>query len=116
MPTLNIPSVGTRLELDQDWHFSLYDEYRNDKFWDAYNSVYKQTEKRKIYNRWEGRKEDFLDVILPKDTILTIDRIYIRKGKENFDSITFIVKSCPVKSIKGRFWVKLEDVNKLSYK
>jgi hypothetical protein len=61
------------------------------------------------------RPEQFIDCSLPKGTILTLDRIYVRKGKAGFDSISFIIHKCPIKGIKGRFWVKLEDANTLVY-
>jgi hypothetical protein len=56
------------------------------------------------------------DVTLPKDTILKVDRIYIRQGSEDFDSVTFRISDCPNKDlIKKRFWVKLDDANKLEF-
>lgn len=50
----------------------------------------------------------------PKDTILTVDRIYIRKGGEQFSSITFRTASTTItqlKKKKPRFWAKLYEVN-----
>lgn len=64
---------------------------------------------------------------LPKDTILNVDRIYIRKGASDFSSISFFIESCPdltlnpltnskgVKKGKKRFWAKLEDVNCIEF-
>jgi len=46
MAMLNIPSIGTKLELSKDWLFSLHNEHRNDKFWDAYRAVFPSTEER----------------------------------------------------------------------
>lgn len=51
---------------------------------------------------------------------LGVDRIYIRKGGEDYSSITFnlhkggviVVKGNEVKA-QGRFWAKLGDVNKM---
>ncbi len=47
---------------------------------------------------------------IPKNTVLEVDRIYIRKGASGFSSITF-------KWIKDgktvRFWAKLNDVNSI---
>ncbi len=64
-----------------------------------------------------GANGDFLIVTLPKGLILTVDRIYIRKGKEDFDSITFNVpkKTSNVEGLNGRFWAKLSDVNRLQF-
>ena len=39
-----------------------------------------------------------------------VDRIYIRKGQQGFNSVAFrILKGAPVPF--GRFWVKLDEVN-----
>lgn len=47
---------------------------------------------------------------MPKGTVLVIDRIFIRSGAGDFDSITFkIPKQGKIPS--GRFWVNLFDVN-----
>ncbi len=59
---------------------------------------------------------------LPVDTVLQMDRIYIRKGMGTFDSVTFLISDCPdkrfaPKKARGflpggcRFWVKLEEAN-----
>jgi hypothetical protein len=116
MAVLNIPSIGTKLELSKDWLFSLHNEHRNDKFWDAYRAINPDTEKRVDTGYYFDRPEQIIDCSLPKGTILTLDRIYVRKGKAGFDSISFTISKCPIKGIKGRFWVKLEDANTLQYK
>lgn len=48
----------------------------------------------------------------PKDTILKVDRIYIRKGAEDFSSLTFYVT---INKKAYRFWAKLEDVNNIEF-
>lgn len=54
------------------------------------------------------------EVFLPRQTCLIIDRIYIRKGSPDYDSITFRIAECPDKKlVKARFWVKLRDANKI---
>jgi hypothetical protein len=64
-----------------------------------------------------GANGDFLIVTLPKGLVLTVDRIYIRKGKEDFDSITFNVpkKTSNVDGLNGRFWAKLSDINRVQF-
>ena len=64
-----------------------------------------------------------INLTLPINTILKVDRIYIRQGAGDFDSITFVVEDCPITELKSkktgglykgkqlRFWAKLEDVN-----
>jgi len=58
---------------------------------------------------------------------LAVDRIYIRRGKSEFDSVTFVVKSWPAvvvkrgvevvvqKKVGKRFWAKLRDVNEVVF-
>lgn len=69
--------------------------------------------------------------VLPKGTVLTIDRIYIRKGDadmKNFDSVSFRINVDPKnpKTFGGdqakfiipkgiRFWAKLPEVNKIEF-
>ena len=74
--------------------------------------------------------------MIRKGALLTTDRIYIRKGAEDFSSLTFILRSDgnPVVSYNGkefdcagkkgfkqfgvsgvvRFWAKLADVNNMT--
>lgn len=53
-------------------------------------------------------------VTWPKGTVLKIDRIYIRKGLEDFSSLTFTTKPEGMKK-QVRFWAKLADVNKIEF-
>lgn len=52
--------------------------------------------------------EIYLDYTIPNESILTVDRIFIRKGSRDFDSVTF-------RWNKNRFWVKLDDANKIEF-
>lgn len=66
------------------------------------------------------RRHSWASVTLPKDTLLKIDRIYIRKGAEEYSSLTFIINSLPVItgkpfSRKPRFWAKLSDCNNINF-
>lgn len=117
MPTLNIPSIGTSLTLTKKWSFTLYGEFRNEKFWKTYCKVKPSTEELDEKRLWEFDDDEMqsVELSLPAGTELNLDRIYVRKGKQDFDSISLFIKNCPIKGIKGRFWVKLEDANKLSY-
>jgi len=66
-----------------------------------------------------ARDKSWLRVTLPKNTTLVVDRIYIRRGGEAFDSITFRIpknKKLPPELAKfggTRFWVKLNDANNI---
>lgn len=114
-----IPSIGSTVRLVEDWSFPIYMEGRNhDIMTLLLNAEYSWDSRR------YGKPIDL--VTLMAGTELKIDRIYIRKNMEEFDSITFIVQSSPdtrfykitpkkktvsKKIMKIRFWAKLADVN-----
>lgn len=105
---ITIPTIGTILTLASPWVFSLYHEDRNRKF-----LVKLGIEPRG--SSW-GRDLERSEVVLPEKTKLVVDRIYVRKGSSDFDSITFRLKKGDYpenKKIFGRFWVKLGDVNRI---
>jgi hypothetical protein len=107
---LTIPAIGTYLKLTKPWKFKLHREYRNDPLRKALSMPAQGY-------RGDGDKSD--DITLPKGTVLVIDRMYLRKGAEEFDSLTFRLHECPGKvrgkAVKGkpRFWAKLADVNQI---
>ena len=106
MKTLYIPEIGDKIRLLKDWDFTVHNESRNSTVIQAFGL---------------GDYFDKQVVRLPKDSILTVDRIYIRKGVRNFSSITFYLKLPSNdfkidKTVKRlRFWAKLHDVNKITY-
>lgn len=57
----------------------------------------------------------FVRVTLPKGTQLSVDRIYVKRGGESFNSITFrTTKVGPEPKFRGkRFWVKLAEANEI---
>ena len=64
---------------------------------------------RIVYNVTIAKK-----VTLPVGTLLRMDRIYIRKNAEYYDSVTFVIQECSlIKKGNPRFWVKLKDANKM---
>ncbi len=72
--------------------------------------------------KWcHNQDQDCFDsVCLKKDSVLKTDRIYIRKGQQTFDSITFTLESSPDfkkvgKKSLARFWVKLKDANNIEF-
>ena len=82
-----------------------------------------------IFSRINWRDVDKIDsnnrkylVTIPKSSILTIDRIYIRKGQSDYSSISFFIifpkdfKLINPYKKKVRFWVKLEDANNIEFK
>jgi len=66
-----------------------------------------------------ARDVSWLRITLPKDTTLVVDRIYIRRGGEAFDSVTFRIpknKKLPPELARfggTRFWVKLNEANNI---
>ena len=116
MKKLNIPTIGAEFVLASDWEFTLYSERRNDKFWESCKKLDGSIQNPVGKNDWYGDRGDRnIAITLPAGTVISITRIYVRAGKEEYDSITFSIKSCPTKGMKGRFWVKLEDANEMEY-
>jgi hypothetical protein len=122
---LFIPALGSKFVLTKPWTFNLHDEYRNTKFWKA---LHGEADKEVFYYGYGGKGYHTSPVptatattkafkpakpiltTFPKGTVLWLERIYIRKGAGDFDSMSFrITKGGPVPA--GRFWVKLEDIN-----
>lgn len=104
-----IPTVGTTFRLTDPWYFSLFHEYRNEKM----------LEYLKIpvdYNYRYGEKA-ISPVILSINSILKVDRIYIRKGNSAYDSLSFTLWDTSGKKPKtvARFWAKLDDVNNIEF-
>lgn len=104
-----IPQLGDIIELSKDWKFKLYHESRNSGLHKVVNDKYEFSYKKYNVN-------DTVDIILECGTQLKIDRIYIRKGLSDFDSISFIIENHKDINYKGkRFWVKLNDANEIEF-
>jgi hypothetical protein len=124
---LNIPKLKTELIVAQDVDVTIYCESRNMKFLkdqgavpsDAYDWGISFCETCKV--EFSGRCptcEKYMSVFamrnftLKKGVKLIIDRYYIRNGAEDFDSVTFRYQSGKT---KGRFWLKLFDVECIDF-
>lgn len=124
---LCVPTIGDKVRVldGQSWSFHLIAEHRNSGAIDYFHPGVKGEGYYDYYDLPEGvtyydyyrqhqrppERRKWLTTI-PEGTVLTIDRIYLRKGKEEFDSITFILNK--PKGVKGpmvRFWVRLDEVN-----
>jgi hypothetical protein len=102
---LFIPPLGTKITLAQPWTFKLYSEYRNARLFELWGL--------KMPDRWASPNyEASIERTMDMGTILTIDRIYIRKGASGFDSVSFYMKAPKAKKAV-RFWAKLDDVNRI---
>jgi hypothetical protein len=89
---LNIPALGTKIMLLEDWRFTLYHEYRNSTLIEALGIK---------FSGWrENRGLATSAACVPKGTVLTIDRIYIRKGAADFNSVTFTIPKMKTKAKK----------------
>jgi hypothetical protein len=98
-----IPALKTALKLTEDWKFIVFHEYRNRFFLASIAVNY----------LFAAPGEEAEIVTLPKDTIILLDRIYIRKGGEEYNSVTFRIKDCPSdpRVNKKRFWTNLYYAN-----
>ena len=134
---LCMPTVGQKVRVldGQEWKFKLYSEYRNYGAWEYFSEKSGHRfemersgwhcdfeidgyENYRAYRDEHGEEPPrrHLPVTLPAESVLTIDRIYLRKGAGEFDSLTFILNGAKIPGKKGanarvRFWVKLDDVN-----
>lgn len=129
---LYIPTLGSDLRLTENWTFWLHAEHRNSKL-GVILGFRQESQSNWNYSLWSGThpavaiSEHQLEsghvirglqykTSLPKDTVLRVDRIYIRKGSSDFDSVSFRIVECPIKKLcKQRFWVKLEDANQIVF-
>jgi hypothetical protein len=127
---LHVPTLGEVLTLAAPWTLTLHQEARNktlfkalgvrplDKAgrphpdpnqaeaWAPYHAGY-------VDHRWVRRHHEHR-VTLPAGTKLTVRRLYIRQGAEDYNSVTFSVPSDSPKGPgrpRGRFWAKVADVN-----
>lgn len=135
---INIPKLNSVLRLTKDWKFSVEYERRNDLFFHKHFDLKKDQFISQSWNHSIGKYEPLkvcirnpkdyylhdelyeipnkIEVTLPKETELIVDRIYIRKNADKFDSVTFRIKNCSeIKYNKQRFWVKLDQANEIEY-
>lgn len=66
-----------------------------------------------FYEIHKAELVDKIPVIIPEGTTIIVDRIYVRKGKSDYSSVTFRVKDGEFK--KQRFWVKLDECNTIHF-
>lgn len=63
------------------------------------------------------RPEEHTTVTISAGAVLAVDRIFIRKGMDDWSSLTFYLKECPGIAFKKkpRFWAKLSDCNNIMF-
>lgn len=132
---LYIPALGDLIRLTSDWSFTLHPEERNKTLMEKLGDT------RQVYSKWAYERNvptsQFVATI-PAGAVLSIDRIYIKKGASEFNSITFMWKGestpariemekdwrssvpnamRPVKIPRKpiRFWAKLADANNIQF-
>ncbi len=127
---LYIPEISDEIRLIEDWTFDLYNEDRNSTLMEI------TKDPRQSSYDW---KPDYgiIPCTIPAGAVLKVDRIYIRKGKGEYSSLSFLWKDMRTESkmeeIRGyrdneptgkfvkiprkpvRFWAKLQDVNKIVF-
>lgn len=119
---LFVPDINTKLRLVLPWSFTIHRESRNQKFlaWIMEDPK---------FSGWRHYREHSNDpnawpVQMLQDSIIIVDRVYIRKGSgyEDFSSLTFRLQKGAEVIYNGvnftaknnhRFWAKLRDVNKI---
>jgi len=113
-----IPTIGSVFRLVQPWNFMLYVEHRNHSLYNAVFGTDSYVNDARSHNRNQQDGGLFgRTCVLPTGTRLKVDRIYIRKGIADYDSVTLVLpkKGCPDNpTLHGRFWVKLHDINRIS--
>jgi hypothetical protein len=119
-----IPEIGTVITLAEDWTFKIVNEKRNaslaallGKKTDNYYFPFGTEDN----NEWGanggfyGQRRIAVDAgsyTWPAGTSLEVDRIYIRKGNEDYSSVTF---KTAVKGKVVRFFAPLNDVNRIIF-
>ena len=130
---LFVPEIGTQFVLTERWNFQLYNEDRNRSLveaWDLFTDPgyinAREAYRNNPRNRWSARYTDGMlmhmidyswPVSLDVGTILKVDRIFIRKGMNDYSSLTFYVSHTTDPALskvkKRRFWAKLSDCNQI---
>lgn len=87
-----------------DWTFKLHPERRNQGFASKYDLFSKK-------DGWDKKNEidgKYYLVTQEAGTVFSTNRLYVKQGQKDFESITLLAQNG---NKKGRFWVKLEDIN-----
>lgn len=103
------------MTLTAPWTFSLIHEKRNKTLIAGLGLEFNGTGYGTLVRYPEGNRWVFKEdtATLPTGTTLKVDRIYIRKGGGDFDSVTFYVESTPLalKPIEVEVWDRKAKAN-----
>lgn len=140
MKQFYIPRLGEEFELARKWDFDLFPEYRNVTLFEHLGL---ECDDRWYVDENGEHHQRSTPASLKAGEKLKLDRIYIRKGAEDFDSVSFFLLGAKTKNrvekrtaveisesgkskrfeyeqkVAGRpvrFWVKLNDANKIQFK
>jgi len=103
---------GTKRKINEDYDESFL--IKNSEK----DSLPKELKKHFYFNIFSNENKEIIgdfEVTIPKDSILKIDRVYIRKGASDYSSVTFYIEHIPGVKLKGkvRFFANLSDVNNI---
>jgi hypothetical protein len=115
MTFLMVPGISTVMKLAKDWTFRLHKECRNNDMLGLFGKS----------STWKDSGEVAGDVTIKAGAELSVNRVYIRQGADEFSSYTFFLKKGATVEMDGkivvtngkgkvRFWAKLSDVNKMA--
>lgn len=80
-----IPELGTKIKNPDDWTFSVIVDHRNMCLFEAENVPFPTKWTDPTFQKHAFNKT------LPKDSIFQIDRIYVRKGAEEWSSVSLFI-------------------------
>lgn len=119
-----VPTIGDKIYLSNAWTFKLYAEYRNFSLMEVLGDNLPGAEPVPTAGSYSRKARLAGYATLPAGTCLRVDRIFIRGKARAYDSITFYIANSPNKKLANkknggtsgrliRFWVKLEDANRI---
>lgn len=105
--------------LTQDMQDRVFHMGRLWSIWQNSEPVSRQF--NKLVESWKELSDGMANVpaTIPAGSVLKTDRIFIRKGMEDWSSLTFFLVSSPDPRFgskkKIRFWAKLSDCNQIEF-
>lgn len=119
MKQFYMPSLGDTMTLATDWEVVIANDRRNRSLAEWAGVCAVPSGSYSYYPLGPARNMGYAalrnvtaTVTIPKGTVLRIDRIYLRKDKPTFNSLTFWAQIPGVKK-KVRFFASLSDVNRM---